>query len=257
MKNKYIPLLLAVFLVFPACVSQKKYKDLNSKYSGLQSDYNSLDSKYNDLKSKSEQNAEMSESQLKQLNEDLKKKVADLEASNKKVNDLEQVIQKQKAAQQQLLSKIKDALVGFKAEDLTVEMHSDGKVYVSLSEQLLFKSGSYVVDPKGKDALQKVATVLSKQPDIEIEVEGHTDNKPIKTGCIKDNWDLSVLRATSIVRILTVDYAVDPKQVSATGRGEFFPVGANDSEEGRAKNRRTEIILSPKISELYKIIEGS
>ena len=122
-----------------------------------------------------------------------------------------------------------------------------------MAEKLLFPSGSTEVNPKGKQALQKVADVLKKNRDISIAVEGHTDNVPISTASIKDNWDLSVLRATSVIRILT-DAGVDAKQITASGRGEFFPVASNSNAEGKAKNRRTEIILTPNYEELVKLL---
>ena len=169
---------------------------------------------------------------------------------------MQALIDKQKEASEDLMAKIKKALTGFTSDELTVEM-KDGKVYVSLSEKLLFKSGSAVVDKKGKEALAMVGEVLAKQPEIDIMVEGHTDNVPLKGQVIKDNWDLSVLRATSITRILTQDYKVSPKQVIPSGRADNFPIADNTTAEGRAKNRRTDIILAPKISELVKIIEGN
>jgi chemotaxis protein MotB len=155
-----------------------------------------------------------------------------------------------------LLAKIKGALTGFSSDELTVEM-KDGKVYVSLSEKLLFKSGSAVVDKKGKEALAAVGEVLAKQTDVDIIIEGHTDNVPLKGDVIKDNWDLSVMRATAIVRILTEDYKVDKTQIIPSGRADNLPVADNSTAEGRAKNRRTEIILSPKISDLIKLLDTS
>jgi chemotaxis protein MotB len=124
-----------------------------------------------------------------------------------------------------------------------------------MSDKLLFKSGSSAVEDKGKDALKLLADVLDKNTDIDILVEGHTDNVPIKTSVYKDNWDLSVARATSIVRILTNDYKIVPTRLTASGKGEFFPKADNETSEGRAKNRRTEIILSPKLDELMKLLK--
>jgi chemotaxis protein MotB len=130
----------------------------------------------------------------------------------------------------------------------------DGMVYVSLSEKLLFKSGSDVVDPKGKEALKSLAQVLNSTIDITVLIEGHTDNVPIKTKLFKDNWDLSTARATSIVRLLTVTNGFDASRITASGRGEFHPVKDNSTVEGRATNRRTEVILSPDLNELYKVL---
>jgi chemotaxis protein MotB len=262
-------ILLFTITTFTSCVSSKKYKKLQADQSALQNEYNKLQEKYRqltgtyqDLEKSSKTMAEMNETELRSLNAELQAKIkniqeanARLEESNKKINELQAAIQKQKEAGSQLLSKIKDALVGFSSEELQVTMR-DGKVYVSMSEQLLFKSGSANVDPKGKQALSKVAEVLIKQNDVDIVVEGHTDNVPLKGSVIKDNWDLSVMRATNVVKILTADYKLNPKQVVASGRGEFFPIADNSTTEGKAQNRRTEIILSPKLSELLKILEN-
>ena len=152
-----------------------------------------------------------------------------------------------------LTETVKNALLGFKADELQVYM-KDGKVYVSMSDKLLFKSGSPDVESKGKEALEKLAEVLNKNPDISIAIEGHTDNVPIKTVQFKDNWDLSAARATNVVRLLTGQYGMDPKRLTAAGKGEFSPVADNSTPEGKAKNRRTEIVLSPKLDALMKAI---
>ena len=173
----------------------------------------------------------------------------------KKLKELQDMMAKKDAAVNSLKNKVAEALTGFKSEDLTVHM-KNGKVYVSMQENLLFKSGSAKVDPKGIDAIHKLAEVLQKNPDIDIMIEGHTDNVPLKGEKYKDNWDLSTARALSIVRQLTDKEGLDAKRLTAAGRGEFVPIASNDIPEGRAKNRRTEIILSPKLDELFKILEG-
>ena len=180
----------------------------------------------------------------------------ELEAREQRVQELQDLVDKKDAAIANLKKRIEDALLGFDKDELTVEMR-DGKLYVSLSEKLLFKSGSAAVDAKGKDALEKLAGVLAKQTDVEILVEGHTDDDPISTACVKDNWDLSVLRATSIVRILKENKDIKPSRFIASGRGEFVPVASNDNSEGKSKNRRTEIILAPNLNEIFKILESS
>ncbi|HAA20832.1 MAG TPA: hypothetical protein DCP28_19505, partial [Cytophagales bacterium] len=174
-----------------------------------------------------------------------------------RVSELEQVIADKEAATDALRQKVSQALLSFAESDLTVEVRN-GKVYVSLSEDLLFQSGSASVDPKGVDALRKLAGVLLDNQDISITVEGHTDDVPLgrSSTYLKDNWDLSVLRATSIVRILT-NAGVPPSNVIASGRGEFIPVASNETPEGRANNRRTEIILTPKLDELFSILESN
>lgn len=270
--NLFYILFFLIIILLSGCVSKKKYKQLNARYSSLDSSFNQLTGKYNDLTGKytdlnrnKEQIEKMSKEELQKLNEQLQGKLAaleqtnkDLEASNRKVNELQAAIQKQKDAQQELLNKINKALLGFNSSDLTAELRKDGKVYISLSEKLLFQSGKHDVDPKGKNALEKLAGVLSQQPDIDIVVEGHTDSIPLKKGSyLKDNIDLSVMRATSIVRLLSEDFKVNPKQLYASGRGEHFPIASNSTPEGRASNRRTEIILSPKIQELVKLLEGT
>ncbi|MGZ3900578.1 MAG: OmpA family protein [Bacteroidia bacterium] len=261
----YLLFILAIILFAGSCVSKKKYKELTSRYSQLDSTYKSLSGDYNQLSKNKSELEKMSKSELEKLNTELEKlnaelktKLNALESSNQKVAELQTAMQKQKQAQKELLKKINDALIGFNSNDLTAELRKDGKVYVSLSEKLLFKSGKYDVDPKGKEALQKLAGVLTQQPDLDIIVEGHTDTIPLKKGgVLKDNIDLSVMRATSIVRLLSVDYGVDPKQLYASGRGESFPISTNSTPEGRQSNRRTEIILSPRIQELHKLLEES
>ena len=153
-----------------------------------------------------------------------------------------------------LKNSIADALLNYKTDEITVYI-KDGNVYVSLEEKLLFKSGSDVVDPKGKEALKSLAQVLNNTKDITVMIEGHTDNVPIKTKLFQDNWDLSTARATSIVRILTKDYGFDPNRITASGRGQFHPVKTNETTEGRAGNRRTEVILSPDLNELFKLLD--
>lgn len=254
-------LFVGASLLVSSCVSSKKYKALNARYDALSNAYDNLDSSMKSLNSdyqkldlKKQEIEKMSEAELRSLNEQLRKELAALENSNKRVAELQSTLQKQRQAQQELLDKIRKALVDFNSTELSAEIRNDGKVYVSLSEKLLFKSGKYDVDAKGKVALQKLGEVLSKQPDIDILVEGHTDTVPFKRGELRDNMDLSTMRANTIVHLLTIDYGVNPKQVVASGRGEYFPVAENITSEGRAINRRTEIILSPKLSDLYKLL---
>lgn len=146
--------------------------------------------------------------------------------------------------------------MGFNPDELSVSM-KNGKVYVSMQEKLLFQSGSAKVDPRGKEALKKVAEVLNTNPDIQIDVEGHTDSMAIRGGRFEDNWALSLARAASVVRILTKDYQVDPVRVIASGHSKYQPVDTNETADGRAKNRRTDIILSPNLDELYRLVSES
>jgi chemotaxis protein MotB len=177
-----------------------------------------------------------------------------LSEREKALAELQNVIARQDSITKRLNNILRNALLGFNSDELSVEI-KNGKVYVSMSDKLLFKSGSSAVEVKGKEALKLLGDVLDKNTDIDILVEGHTDNVPIKTNIYKDNWDLSVARATSIVRILSVDYKIGPTRMTASGRGEYFPKAGNDTAEGKAKNRRTEIILSPKLDEIMKLLE--
>ena len=156
-----------------------------------------------------------------------------------------------------LKDKVSKALLGFENNGLTIT-EKNGKVYVSLDESLLFASGSVNVDPKGVDALKKLAEVLGNNKDVNVLIEGHTDDVPLSgKGKIKDNWDLSVLRATSIVKILLTDSGIDAKRLTPAGRGEFLPLDIADTPEARTKNRRTEIILTPRLDELFEILENN
>jgi chemotaxis protein MotB len=183
----------------------------------------------------------------------LSKSKQDLINQQVKLEHLQALMDKQKKAIEAIRKKMTDALVGFNSSELSVAI-KNGKVYVSLQENLLFPSGSAVVNPKGKEALGKLAAVLNQNADITVDIEGHTDSIPIR-GKYQDNWDLSLARAASIVRILTTDYKVDPMRIIASGHSQYDPVQANSTPEGRALNRRTDIILSPKLDELYKLLQ--
>lgn len=184
----------------------------------------------------------------------LQEKMSKLAEREATINQLQEEINAQNEKVAALLNSVKDALLGFNSEELTVTQ-KDGKVYVAMSDKLLFESGSAQVNKQGKTALGKLAEVLKKQTDIDVMIEGHTDSKPIKTVQFKDNWDLSVVRATSVVRILTKDYDVNPLQIVPSGRGEYLPVDSNDTADGRARNRRTEIIMAPRIDKLMDILK--
>ena len=193
-------------------------------------------------------------SEQEKLNMLLKEKMEKLAEREATIYKLQAEVDAQNARLQSLLNSVKDALLGFSSDELTVT-EKNGKIYVAMSDKLLFESGSAQVNKQGKEALGKLAEVLKKQHDIDVFIEGHTDNKPIKTVQFKDNWDLSVVRATSVVRILTKDYGVNPLQILPCGRGEFMPVDNNESVEGRAHNRRTEIIMAPKLDKLMDILK--
>jgi len=181
----------------------------------------------------------------------------ELEEKNARLVELENILYRKDSVVNALKDKVSKALMGFTDMGLAVEM-KNGKVYVSLEEQLLFKSGSTVVDPKGVSALKKLADVLASNPDINIMVEGHTDDVPyIASTSIQDNWDLSVKRATAIVRILMENGKINGSRIIAAGRSKYQPVVDSKAPDARRKNRRTEIILSPKLDELFKILEAN
>ena len=190
------------------------------------------------------------------LNALLNQKKNELNERECTINELQQMINAQNEKVRKLLSSVKDALLGFSSDELTVR-EKDGKVYVAMSDKLLFQSGSARLDKRGEEALGKLAEVLNKQTDIDVFIEGHTDNKPINTVQFKDNWDLSVIRATSVVRILIKNYNVNPLQIQPSGRGEHMPVDDNETAEGRSKNRRTEIIMAPKLDKLFQMLQST
>ena len=212
--------------------------DCNLNVSRLKQDKDAMSKDYKNLSNTSQATINMSQMTI--------------DEQQKRLKDMQSMIQSQKDVMNKLKSTIANALVNFKPDELTVSI-KDGKIYVSLQEKLLFKSGSDVVDPKGKEALNSVAGILNSNPDISVLIEGHTDSIPMH-GKFIDNWALSVGRATSIVRIFTIDYKVDARRVTASGRSEFYPVADNITPEGRSRNRRTEIILSPDLSELFKLL---
>ena len=190
------------------------------------------------------------------LNALLNQKKNELNERECTINELQQMINAQNEKVRKLLSSVKDALLGFSSDELTVR-EKDGKVYVAMSDKLFIQSGSARLDKRGEEALGKLAEVLNKQTDIDVFIEGHTDNKPINTVQFKDNWDLSVIRATSVVRILIKNYNVNPLQIQPSGRGEYMPVDDNETAEGRSKNRRTEIIMAPKLDKLFQMLQNS
>ncbi|MFT2009353.1 OmpA family protein [Pontibacter sp. 13R65] len=194
------------------------------------------------------ENLNMSKTQIDRLN-------ADLKAREQRLAELQRILDEKDKAVNALRAKVSSALLGFNDKDLTINVRN-GKVYVSLAEQLLFQSGSTKVDPKGVDALRKLASVLKEQQDVNVLVEGHTDDVPIARGTVgmQDNWDLSVLRATEITRILA-NAGVDPTRVTPSGRSLYVPLDGAKTKEARQKNRRTEIILTPKLDELFQILE--
>jgi chemotaxis protein MotB len=240
--------------------SNKKLTELNNEYERLNANYKSSLSKSGKLSSDLVQQRD----QLLAIQDNLEKTRkqndslnASLSEREKKVKELEQVLANKDKAVQALKTRISNALLNFKENDLTVKV-KNGKVYVSLAEQLLFGSGSIAVDKKGEAALQQLAKALKDQKDIRVMIEGHTDNVAIskKSQYMEDNWDLSVMRATSITKIL-MKAGMSPGQITAAGKGEFSPVAPNDNAANKQKNRRTEIIVTPNLDELFKILDAN
>lgn len=240
----------------------RKYDDLSSSHEALLQGnarettrlLNQLQSSQEDLQKKEERLRTL-EATVNSERQDITRLRAELEARNAKLNELEKILYRKDSAVIALKESVSKALLGFEGQGLSVKM-KNGKVYVSLDEKLLFKSGSTTVDPKGVQALQKLSKVLETNRDVNIMIEGHTDDVPFTKGAsIKDNWDLSVMRATSVVRILLEGTSIDPLRLTAAGHGEFMPVDPSKTSEARTKNRRTEIILTPKLDELLKLLE--
>lgn len=214
---------------------------LNSRIAGLEGRVQGLDENLNSLRSNS--------------SSEISKLAADLQKREARLKEVEEILRKRDEATNALKNKLQKALLGFQQSGLSVDIRN-GKVYVSLTDKLLFSSGSIVIDEKGKLALQELATVLKTQPEINISVEGHTDNqRVVNLGQIKDNWDLSVLRATSVVRFLTETEKIENSRITATGKGEYQPIAEGSTPEIRSRNRRIEIVLSPKLDELYNLIK--
>jgi chemotaxis protein MotB len=247
-------------------------------------DYNKISAKYSELQNAQEdlvrgnvketqkliselqaaqENLQKKEDLLRQLEQTLDTKKAsldeltfELEKRNARMVELEKILDAQKKIVQDLKARVSEALLGFENNGLTVTM-KNGKVYVSLDEKLLFKTASWDIDANGRNALKKLAGVLEKNPGIQITIEGHTDNVPYNPGSsqLKDNWDLSVKRATTVVRVLLEGSKIDAKRLTASGRSEYLPVDDRNTQDARQKNRRTEIVLTPDLTELYQLID--
>lgn len=268
----------SLLLAGTSCVSKKKYlesengrieaekeaKDLRERLIGCQDESDRLVNQVatlakdtallrRDIRNyKTMLNTNMGEQD--KLNALLSEKMKELDEREQTINRLQEMIDEQTRKVQDLLNSVKEALLGFNSDELTVT-EKNGKVYVAMSDKLLFQSGSATVDKRGEEALSKLADVLNKQSDIDVYIEGHTDSKPIHNARFSDNWDLSVIRATSVVRILTTDYGVNPLQIQPCGRGEYMPVADNETAEGRSKNRRTEIIMAPRLDKLIQMLQ--
>lgn len=229
-------------------------KALNEKIARLQESYNALEKNSNDaLQSNMKKNRDLL-AELEAKQKALSIEQERLSKSAQRLNELEEMIAAKEAAMRKLKETLSKALNGFEGKGLTVEQ-KNGKVYVSMENKLLFNSGSWAVSAEGKKAVVELGKVLGENPDIAVLIEGHTDNDPYGgSGPIADNWDLSTKRATAIVGILSENKAINKKNLTAAGRGEFSPLATNETAEGKAKNRRIEIILTPRLDEIAEML---
>ena len=269
-KILFLPVLVALLLT--SCVSQKKYADLETSYQATKQEL--VDAKA-DLQScliekthLQDLNASLKidkEQQLKQVenltvltqssSENIKEIISQLSEKDKYINGIRAAMSKKDSINLAVAFQLKKELAaGIQDEDIQIDVEKT-VVYISIADKMLFKTGSSVVSDKAKMVLGKVATVISSRPNMEVQVEGYTDNVPISTNCVKDNWDLSVDRATSVVRVLQDDYNIDPARLIAAGRSEYVPLESNATPEGRATNRRTRIVILPKLDECFEILE--
>jgi chemotaxis protein MotB len=241
---------------------QEEYNSTKTSYEKLKASYDALEANSSSaLAENSRRNRELlaeldaKEEALLQEKNRLEKLQKDLAARSKRVDELESMIAAKDAKMNALKNAISKALVNFEGKGLTVEQR-DGKVYVSMENKLLFNSGSWAVGAEGRKAVQQLASVLAENPDIAVLIEGHTDNVPYKgSGQLTNNWDLSTKRATAIVELLLENSGINAENLTAAGRGEYAPVASNDTAEGRAKNRRIEVILTPKLDEINRLLQ--
>lgn len=273
---KFIALIILVLLT--SCVSQKKYTDLqnqsdryenslklceNNKMvleANLANEINKVNKLENQLDYFKSTNTNLLE-RLSDLSvvsktdaESIKKSLEALNEQNKYIKNLTTSMQKKDSLNLVLVMNLKRSLDNFDDEDITIEVKK-GVVYVSISDKMLFKSGSYKISNTAKDVIGKIAKIVNDHNELDILVEGHTDNVPIHTECMLDNWDLSVKRATSIVRLMQTEFGVQPQRMTAGGRSEYLPKKTNETIGGRAVNRRTEIIILPKLDQFFNLLE--
>ena len=241
---------------------QQEYNATKTSYEKLKTSYDALEANSSSaLAENSRRNRELlaeldaKEKALLAEKSRLEKLQRDLTSRSKRVDELEGMIAAKDAKMNALKNAISKALVNFEGKGLTVEQR-DGKVYVSMENKLLFNSGSWAVGTEGRKAVQQLATVLAQNPDIAVLIEGHTDNVPYGgSGQLTNNWDLSTKRATAIVQLLLENQGISAESLTAAGRGEFAPVASNETADGRAKNRRIEVILTPKLDEISRLLE--
>ena len=283
MKNLTIALsALALTVALTGCVSKKQFTELQSDYSALQTKHATLQNDYNDAKVKlaeytsdskslaarlaeeQQRNKELKEAYSKlqgsyqenvsQGNVNISKLVDEINASNKFIKQLVDAKSKSDSLNEALTNKLTRSLTRSEMNDVDVQVLK-GVVYISLADNMLYKSGSYEIGDRAGETLSKIAKIITDYKDYDVLVEGNTDNVPINQKNIRNNWDLSALRASSVVQALQNQYGVDPKRLSAAGRGEYNPVASNDTEKGKQRNRRTQIIITPKLDQFMELID--
>lgn len=274
--------ILGFTLAVSSCVSKKQFTDLQTNYTQLQTKHSALQEEYNGAKVKlaeytsdskslaarlaeeQQRNKELKEayaklqgsyqSNVQQGNVNISKLVDEINASNKFIKQLVDAKTKSDSLNQVLTNKLTRSLSRTEANDVDVQVIK-GVVYISLADNMLYKSGSYEIGERAGETLSKIAKIITDYKDYDVLVEGNTDNVPISQKNIRNNWDLSTLRASSVVQALQTRYGVDPKRLTAAGRGEYNPVASNDSAVGKQRNRRTQIIITPKLDQFMDLID--
>lgn len=268
---KKFALILLSGLALTSCVSNKKFRALQDQLKSTEDLLNTATIKLNSclkdkelLQSNNELLRKNNDGLLTNLGnmtmlsqkgaDNLERSLESIKEKDLTIKNLRDAVTRRDSINLALVQSLKGVLGNLDDEDITIQVDK-GVVYVSISDKMLFSSGSYNVTPRAREVLGKVAKVVNNKPDFEFMVEGHTDNVPIKNNCIRNNWDLSVLRATAVVNILQSDFGVAPSRMTAAGRGEYVPVTSNATPEGRAINRRTRIVVLPKLDQFYNMIE--
>lgn len=275
--KKLMVLIIGTSLLLGSCVSQKKYAELEGNYNQKSQELVDVKADLMKCRIENENKITMLNQQVEELKKDkektlefvgdltvlsksasesIKETLAQMGKKDEYIQHIQKAMTRKDSLNLALGFKLKSVLKdGFNDEDIQVDVEKT-VVYISIADKLLFRSGSATVSSRAKDVLSKVAQVIANQPDLEVMVEGYTDNKPISTADMKDNWDLSVKRATSVVRILQEDFNIAPTRLIAAGRSEYLPLETNETVEGRARNRRTRIVLMPKLDQFFDLLES-
>ncbi len=270
--KKLLFITITMSVLLSSCVSTKKYTDLESQYGKTKQDLvdtkadlqsclvekehlASLNELLKEDKARSLQQVENLTVLTQSSSDNIKEIITQLSEKDKYINGIRDAMTKKDSINLALAFQLKrDLASGIQDEDIQIEVEKT-VVYISIADKMLFKSGSAIVSDRAKEVLGKVATVVNSKPEMEVQVEGYTDNVSISTKCMKDNWDLSVARATAVVRVLQNDYAVAPGRLIAAGRSEYVPLASNDTPDGRSTNRRTRIVILPKLDQFFDILE--